>query len=202
MGYPVHSHSPKPPVLWPDKTRAQSPTGCARFPSDCQFECAILNRFSFPMHASQPTIQTKFPIACRSCPICGKDMRVTRITPERPGFEQRTFECATCGDETVLMNPIRYGRETHLGTPDEALWGAHHRTMKPDSLGHSDFLNRIEAFRAAPRAALGGARKRESRIMTEYIVGLRQGKRSEVLTIEAEDALIAALKVKHNTPRP
>ena len=36
--------------------------------------------------------------------------------------------------------------------------------------------------------------------MTEYIVGLRQGKRSEVLTIEAEDALIAALKVKHNHP--
>ena len=28
--------------------------------------------------------------------------------------------------------------------------------------------------------------------MTEYIVGFRQGKRSEVLTIEAEDALIAA----------
>jgi len=36
--------------------------------------------------------------------------------------------------------------------------------------------------------------------MTEYIVGLRLGKRSEVLTIEAEDALIAALKVKHNHP--
>ena len=36
--------------------------------------------------------------------------------------------------------------------------------------------------------------------MTEYIVGLRNGKQSEVLTIEAEDALIAALKVKHNHP--
>jgi hypothetical protein len=36
--------------------------------------------------------------------------------------------------------------------------------------------------------------------MTEYIVGLRQGKRSEVLTTEAEDALIAALRVKHNHP--
>ena len=42
--------------------------------------------------------------------------------------------------------------------------------------------------------------KRKSHIMTEYIVGLRDGKRSEVLTIEAEDALIAALKVKHNHP--
>ena len=36
--------------------------------------------------------------------------------------------------------------------------------------------------------------------MTEYIVGLRHGKRSEVLTIEAEDALIAALKAKCNHP--
>jgi hypothetical protein len=33
--------------------------------------------------------------------------------------------------------------------------------------------------------------------MPEYIAGFRQGKRSEVLTIEAEDALIAALRVKH-----
>jgi hypothetical protein len=37
-------------------------------------------------------------------------------------------------------------------------------------------------------------------VMTEYIVGLRHGKRSEVLTIEAEDALIAALKAKHDHP--
>ena len=36
--------------------------------------------------------------------------------------------------------------------------------------------------------------------MTEYIVGLRQGKRSEVLTIEAEDALIAALKKLETQP--
>ena len=36
--------------------------------------------------------------------------------------------------------------------------------------------------------------------MTEYIVGLRFRTRSEVLTIEAEDALIAALKIKHDQP--
>ena len=34
--------------------------------------------------------------------------------------------------------------------------------------------------------------------MTEYTVGLRLGKRSQALTIEAEDALIAALKVKQH----
>ena len=38
------------------------------------------------------------------------------------------------------------------------------------------------------------------RIMTEYVVGLRHGRRSEALTIQAEDALIAALKAKHNHP--
>lgn len=35
---------------------------------------------------------------------------------------------------------------------------------------------------------------------TEYTVGLRLHTRSEVLTIEAEDALIAALKAKHAHP--
>jgi hypothetical protein len=48
---------------------------------------------------------------------------------------------------------------------------------------------------------LGNPRLKESRIMTEYIVGLRHGKRSEVLTIEAEDALVAALKAKHKRGR-
>jgi hypothetical protein len=35
---------------------------------------------------------------------------------------------------------------------------------------------------------------------TEYTVGLRLQTRSEVLTIEADDALIAALKAKHEHP--
>ena len=35
---------------------------------------------------------------------------------------------------------------------------------------------------------------------TEYTVGLRLQMRSEVLTIEAEDALIAALRAKHEHP--
>ena len=69
--------------------------------------------------------------------------------------------------------------------------------------GHSsgilvDLLFRFEV--TWERGHLGKCRLNGSGIMTEYIVGLRQGKRSEVLTIEAEDALIAALKVKHNHP--
>jgi hypothetical protein len=35
---------------------------------------------------------------------------------------------------------------------------------------------------------------------SQYTVGLRLKTRSEVLTIEAEDALIAALKAKHEHP--
>jgi predicted RNA-binding Zn-ribbon protein involved in translation (DUF1610 family) len=37
------------------------------------------------------------------CPNCGREMMITRIMPDRPGFEQRTYECTMCGDETVLM---------------------------------------------------------------------------------------------------
>ena len=36
--------------------------------------------------------------------------------------------------------------------------------------------------------------------MTSYIVGLRQKTRSKAVTIEAEDALIAALRAKHDNP--
>jgi len=36
--------------------------------------------------------------------------------------------------------------------------------------------------------------------MTQYVVGLTHKTRSQALTIEAEDALIAALKAKHANP--
>ena len=37
-------------------------------------------------------------------------------------------------------------------------------------------------------------------MITEYTVGLRLGRRSETLVVEAEDALIAALKAKSENP--
>ena len=37
-------------------------------------------------------------------------------------------------------------------------------------------------------------------MITEYTVGLRLGRRSETLAVEAEDALIAALKAKSEKP--
>lgn len=36
--------------------------------------------------------------------------------------------------------------------------------------------------------------------MTSYTVGLKLGERAKVLTIEAEDALVAALKIKLENP--
>ena len=36
--------------------------------------------------------------------------------------------------------------------------------------------------------------------MTSYIVGLRQKTHSKAVTIDAEDALIAALRAKHDNP--
>jgi hypothetical protein len=44
------------------------------------------------------------------------------------------------------------------------------------------------------------ASQSEPIMTTEYTVGLRLQARSEVLTIDAEDALIAALKAKHEYP--
>src|SRR5258707_2767283 len=48
----------------------------------------------------------------------------------------------------------------------------------------------------SPQTATAGG----ERMIIEYTVGLRLGQRSEALTIEAEDALIAALKVKRPSP--
>jgi hypothetical protein len=36
--------------------------------------------------------------------------------------------------------------------------------------------------------------------MTSYVVGLRHKTRSKILTIEAEDALVEALRAKHENP--
>ena len=67
----------------------------------------------------------------------------------------------------------------------------------------------MSVVRTAPGVSLGspalvkgveGVNYREGSIMTEYIVGLRFEKRSDARKIEAEDALIAALKIKHDHP--
>jgi ribosomal protein S27AE len=39
------------------------------------------------------------------CPKCGTTMMLTRIEPDAPGYDRRTFECPQCeNSETVLAN--------------------------------------------------------------------------------------------------
>ena len=38
-------------------------------------------------------------LACPRCPKCGTRMLLVRIYPDRPGSEQRTYECAHCDYE-------------------------------------------------------------------------------------------------------
>jgi predicted RNA-binding Zn-ribbon protein involved in translation (DUF1610 family) len=55
------------------------------------------------MPETQPTIPTKYPIVRPPCPKCGREMVITRIEPDRLGYDLRTFECTKCGNETILM---------------------------------------------------------------------------------------------------
>jgi len=34
-----------------------------------------------------------------TCPRCQRAMTVSRIVPEQPGHETRTYRCAACGEE-------------------------------------------------------------------------------------------------------
>ena len=38
-------------------------------------------------------------LACPRCPKCGMRMLLVRIYPDRPGCEQRIYECAHCDHE-------------------------------------------------------------------------------------------------------
>jgi transposase-like protein len=37
--------------------------------------------------------------AMPTCPRCHRPMIVSRIVPDQPGHETRTYRCAACGDE-------------------------------------------------------------------------------------------------------
>ena len=40
------------------------------------------------------------------CSKCGRPLILTRIEPEEPGFDLRTYYCAACEDTEVVMVPI------------------------------------------------------------------------------------------------
>ncbi len=44
------------------------------------------------------------------CPVCKHRMALGRISPGRRGFEERTFECSTCGRTemvSVAVDPMK-----------------------------------------------------------------------------------------------
>jgi hypothetical protein len=40
------------------------------------------------------------------CSKCGKPLILTRIEPEEPGFDLRTYYCAACEDSEVVVAAI------------------------------------------------------------------------------------------------
>jgi hypothetical protein len=55
--------------------------------------------------AGVPAIPLRL-IACPTCPKCGARMELARIFPDRPGYDQRTYECPKC--EYELTELVRF----------------------------------------------------------------------------------------------
>jgi transposase-like protein len=49
------------------------------------------------------------------CPICRHRMGLGRISPGKPGFEQRTFECSTCHRTQNVSFPLDPMKTDALG---------------------------------------------------------------------------------------
>ena len=41
------------------------------------------------------------------CSRCGRPLILTRIEPEEPGFDLRTYYCAACEDSEVIVAAVR-----------------------------------------------------------------------------------------------
>jgi ribosomal protein S27E len=53
----------------------------------------------------QPTAAHSNAMIRLPCPKCGTTMMLTRIEPDTPGHDRRTFECPQCeNSETVFAN--------------------------------------------------------------------------------------------------
>ena len=77
------------------------------------------------VHASKPLIQVR--VALRACPVCGRGTMVTRIMPDLPGFEERTFECVRCGDGTILALSSAHGDDARrIGPVHRSGYVRHH----------------------------------------------------------------------------
>ena len=50
-----------------------------------------------------------------ACSRCGKKTRLSQTIPDKPGYDQRTFQCVACGHEEVALTRWRlsFKREWH-----------------------------------------------------------------------------------------
>jgi DNA-directed RNA polymerase subunit RPC12/RpoP len=48
-------------------------------------------------------------IASPSCPKCGTRMLLLLIFPDRPGYDQRTYECPRCEHEVTEIMKFKSG---------------------------------------------------------------------------------------------
>jgi hypothetical protein len=52
-------------------------------------------------------------MACPSCPRCGTRMKLVFIFPDRPGYDERTYECPRCEHEVAEI--VQYKRPALVG---------------------------------------------------------------------------------------
>jgi hypothetical protein len=62
---------------------------------------------STPMHNFQIAKSEFAKIDLPACPRCGSQMLLTRIVPDKPGYDQRTFECGQCDTEIIRIVKFR-----------------------------------------------------------------------------------------------
>jgi hypothetical protein len=60
---------------------------------------------------------TRVPIDLPRCSHCGGDMILTRIEPEQPGQDRRTFECKACGRSESKTMRFRAPTADEAGVP-------------------------------------------------------------------------------------
>jgi hypothetical protein len=72
------------------------------------------------MPASEPTTHVKHPTVRRPCPKCGKNMMMSRMIPDRPGYELRTLECTSCGHDEIVLRPSELNKSGYYRARAEA----------------------------------------------------------------------------------
>jgi hypothetical protein len=73
---------------------------------------AELTRFSTGTSADESSAMAdvpKYKVVDNSrppCSKCGRPLMLTRIEPEEPGFDQRTYYCASCRATETIIAPV------------------------------------------------------------------------------------------------